>query len=302
MRQLLQHLGDGRTLLVTAPAPGPRPGALLIQTSRSLVSAGGDDLFTGYRRHQALRVDGLIRRIPLPLRRMVKSLLGSLRPTTGWGRRAVRFSRGMNEPMDERIEQYFRWMDRANVTGLLQPDFAGTSTETRSPLLSHLDQLSAGVTDLQKMLALEQRFFLADHNLVYTDKMSMAAGVEVRVPFLDLELQTFANRLPDGAKLRRGTTKWVLKKALEPELPRHVVHRKKTGFGAPLRSWINGPLRPALLEYLGEASLRRRGIFEPRTVTALIEANARGQTDASYTLYTMLAVEIWCRKFVDSQG
>ena len=71
---------------------------------------------------------------------------------------------------------------------------------------------------------------------------------------------------------------------------------------APLRSWINGPLRPALLEYLGEASLRRRGIFEPRTVTALIEANARGQTDASYTLYTMLAVEIWCRKFVDSQG
>ena len=68
---------------------------------------------------------------------------------------------------------------------------------------------------LEKLLALDQRFFLGDHNLIYTDKMSMAAGVEVRVPFLDLELIEFAASIPDEYKLRNYTGKWILKKAME---------------------------------------------------------------------------------------
>ena len=85
-----------------------------------------------------------------------------------------------------------------------------------APLRDYLATLPPDLPPLQRMLALEQRFFLTDHNLLYTDKMSMAAGVEVRVPFLDNDLVRLANALPPGLKQRGAEGKWVLKKAMEP--------------------------------------------------------------------------------------
>jgi asparagine synthase (glutamine-hydrolysing) len=152
---------------------------------------------------------------------------------------------------------------------------------------------------MDRMLALEQRFFLADHNLVYTDKMSMAAGVEVRVPFLDTDLVELAARIPDGLKQRGRVGKWVLKKAMEPYLPRDVIYRPKTGFGAPLRRWMRNELRELVGDLLSEESLRRRGLFEPGAVQRLIADNDTGRRDASYTLLSLLCVEIWCRQFLD---
>jgi asparagine synthase (glutamine-hydrolysing) len=149
------------------------------------------------------------------------------------------------------------------------------------------------------MLALEQRFFLADHNLIYTDKMSMAAGVEVRVPFLDLDLLTFASRIPARFKQRGTVGKWVLKRAMEPYLPHDVIYRPKTGFGAPLRRWMRHELRELLGDVLSVDSLRRRGIFDPAAVQRLIQQNDTGQIDAAYTLLSLLCIEIWCRRFVD---
>jgi asparagine synthase (glutamine-hydrolysing) len=149
------------------------------------------------------------------------------------------------------------------------------------------------------MLAIEQRFFLGDHNLPYTDKMSMAVGVEVRVPLLDLELVEFAARIPTEIKQRRGVGKWVFKKAMEPYLPHDVIYRPKSGFGAPLRRWMRGELRPLVGDLLGPDSVRRRGLFDPSAVTRLVEANQDGRIDASYTLLSLLAIEIWCRRFID---
>ena len=77
----------------------------------------------------------------------------------------------------------------------------------------------------------EGKFFLADHNLNYVDKVSMASGVEVRVPLLDRELTNLAARLPIRYKQRGSVGKWILRKAMEPYLPRNVIHRPKTGFG-----------------------------------------------------------------------
>lgn len=152
------------------------------------------------------------------------------------------------------------------------------------------------------MLALEQRFFLADHNLIYTDKMSMAVGVEVRVPFLDLDLVQFAATIPAKFKQRGSEGKWVLKKAMEPYLPREVIYRPKSGFGAPLRRWMRVELRELLGEILGESSLRKRGLFDPVAVQNLMRANDQGKVDASYTLLSLMCIELWCRHFIDRQG
>lgn len=92
-------------------------------------------------------------------------------------------------------------------------------------MIEFLQPLSAQAEPLARMLALEQRFFLADHNLIYTDKMSMAVGVEVRVPFLDSDVVNFAARVPITCKQRGPVGKWVLKKAMEPYLPHEVIYR-----------------------------------------------------------------------------
>ena len=113
---------------------------------------------------------------------------------------------------------YFRWIDQPDLHALYTPAFhsALCQADSEDPMLAFLSGLSHKTHPIDRMLALEQRFFLADHNLTYTDKMSMAAGVEVRVPFLDLDLVEFASRMPSHYKQRGRDGKWVLKKLWSP--------------------------------------------------------------------------------------
>jgi len=129
--------------------------------------------------------------------------------------------------------------------------------------------------------------------------MSMATGVEVRVPFLDLDLVEYAARIPIEFKQRGRVGKWVLKKAMEPYLPHDVIYRPKSGFGAPLRRWMRHELSELLHDLLSVESLRRRGIFDPDAVQQLISANDAGKVDVSYTLLSLLCIEVWCRHYVD---
>jgi asparagine synthase (glutamine-hydrolysing) len=149
------------------------------------------------------------------------------------------------------------------------------------------------------MLALEQRFFLADHNLIYTDKMSMAAGMEVRVPFLDKDLIELCANIPNKFKQRGSEGKWILKKTMEPFLPKDIIYRPKTGFGVPLRKWLKSDLKELLLDHLSVDSLNKRGLFSPQSVHKLISDNESGKIDASYTLLSILCIEIWCRAYID---
>ena len=167
------------------------------------------------------------------------------------------------------------------------------------PFLNFLSQLPNSSSPLQKMLALEQRFFLTDHNLIYTDKMSMREGVEVRVPFLDTDLIKFVSQIPDKYKVRGLECKWVLKKAMEPYLPKEVIYRPKTGFGGPLRNWLRFDLNEWLNDILSEERLKKRGIFNHLKVKRLIEQNTIGSIDASYILLSIASIEIWCQKFID---
>lgn len=87
---------------------------------------------------------------------------------------------------------------------------------------------------------------------------------------------------------------------MEPYLPKDVLYRPKTGFGAPLRRWMRKDLRGMVSELLSESSLKQRGLFEPATVQRLIQDNDTGRRDAAYTLFSLLCIEIWCRRFIDS--
>lgn len=129
----------------------------------------------------------------------------------------------------------------------------------------------------------------------------MAASIEVRVPFLDLDLAAHASTLPSEVKQRGKQGKWVLKKAMEPFLPEEVIYRPKTGFGAPLRRWLKGDLKPLMYDLLSGESLARRGLFDVTAVQALISMDAAGKKDASYTILSLMCIEIWCRAFIDGK-
>ena len=129
--------------------------------------------------------------------------------------------------------------------------------------------------------------------------MSMAEGVEVRVPFLDPDLLAFAWSLPDDMKHRNGQSKWILKKAVEPLLPPDIIRRPKVGFGAPLRQWLHHELRDFVQDHLSEEQIRTRGLFDVAGVRRLIKLDKARQVDGAYTIFALLCIEMWCRLFVD---
>jgi asparagine synthase (glutamine-hydrolysing) len=266
-----------------------------------LSGAGGDDLFTGYRRHRALMSESLWSWVPRSARTGLERLTSGLDQHRPLFRRLRKLFSGASLDGDARLVNYFRWVDQRDLMSLYTQDFRAAlgDAHPEDPMLAFLAELPPRTTRLERMLALEQRFFLADHNLTYTDKMSMAVGVEVRVPFLDLDLVEFAARIPACYKQRGSEGKWVLKKAMEPYLPRDVIYRPKSGFGAPLRRWMRVELRDLLADVLGSQSLRQRGLFDPTAVQRLIQANDKGKVDASYTLLSLMCIELWCRKFID---
>ena len=296
--QLDEPLADPASLNVLYISQLARSNGIKVLLS----GAGGDDLFTGYRRHLALSLERYWNWLPSVARSGLEKLTAGLDQRHVLSRRLTKMFNGASLSGNERIINYFRWVRNSDLQSLYSADFKEQLGNERAsePMMSYLSQLSDDIGALDRMLALEQRFFLADHNLIYTDKMSMAASVEVRVPFLDADLVEFSAQIPVKYKQRGREGKWVLKKAMEPYLPHDVIYRPKTGFGAPLRSWMRFELRDLLGDMLSEESLNRRGLFNPQAVHRLIADNDSGRRDASYILLSLLCIEIWCRAYLDS--
>ncbi len=152
---------------------------------------------------------------------------------------------------------------------------------------------------LNRLLYVDLKTFLPCLNLAYTDKTSMAATLEVRVPFLNHELVELAARMPPNLKLRGLKRKYILKRAAETLLPHNVVWRKKAGFGAPIRSWLRGALRPMVDDLLSEETIRRRALFRPQEVRRIIDANLSGREDYNLQVFQLLTLELWQRTFMD---
>jgi asparagine synthase (glutamine-hydrolysing) len=266
-----------------------------------LSGAGADDILTGYRRHQALEIERYWQWLPAFARSSLVGLAGYAPQATSWGRRLHKAFRQAALAPQERMVGYFQWLEQDRLQGLWSQEVkaAGILPDPSAPLTEALRALPEGMPGLNQMLSLE-RFFLTDHNLNYTDKMSMAAGVEVRVPFLDRDLIDFATRLPVDFKQRGRISKWIFRQSMQGILPEEVIHRPKTGFGIPLRGWMTAKDNRIEADYLSRASLTKRGLFDPDAVQRLIVDNRTGRTDASYPILALACVEIWCRQFHDA--
>ena len=288
--------------------PAPINALFMSQLARErgvkvlLSGIGGDDVFAGYRRHFAVNLERYWAWLPEPFRKLLSRASTSIRPRTEISRRIAKGLRPANLAAEDRLAGYMFWIDLLTLEGLLSRDLRRSLAgfEPDFPLRYALMRLPSTTPPLDKMLYLDGRFFLSDHNLNYADKMSMATGVEVRVPFLDRDLVSLAASLPVSLKQRGRTGKWVLRQAMQSVLPPSVLTRRKVGFGAPMRSWIRGPLRPLVDDILSDSSIEARGLFDRNAVRRLVADDRDQKKDGSYTIFSMLCIELWLRMFVDS--
>jgi len=267
-----------------------------------LGGTGGDDLFSGYRRHQILSYEPYFKVMP---KWMVDIMKMSMRPfniNTPAVRRVRKVLTDLDKSSFERMLGYYSWVS-LGINKSLFKSFPGDSVLQNYQPSTYFEKLwndSRSESNLlNKSLYWELKTFLPDHNLNYTDKMSMAVGVETRVPFLDLDLVNFSTTIDPQYKMKGGVTKYILKKAMEPYLPKEVIYRSKTGFGAPVRDWVVNKLDDKINSVLSPEAIAARGIFRPANVARLISDNKAGKIDASYTIWSLLAIESWMKQFVD---
>lgn len=261
----------------------------------------GDDVFSGYRRHKALAIEKYLRFIPMVVKKLIKKSVYKLNADKPFLRRIRKILGEIDLPVYERIANYYSWIP-LNELKLLFKDRIEPQNYPSTYLINLLNEIPKEQSLLNQMLFWELKTFLVDHNLNYTDKMSMAAGVEVRVPFLDIELVEFACTIPPEFKLKSGQTKYILKKVAERYLPKDVIYRPKAGFGAPVRSWITNDLELRIQSSLSEDSINKRGIFNYKAVQKLLDDNRSGKIDASYVIFGLLAIEAWFKLNVDRQA
>ena len=287
------------------------PSYLISKAARETLTVmlsgmGGDEVFAGYPRQMAMRIAAAFDPVPTLLRRplmktVAKALPGGLPGRfTAPLRNAKKFARSAALDFEDRYLGYGTYFTNEAKRRLYSDEWRMLTREF-DPYATHRAYFdrAAGADPLNRLLYVDLKTFLPCLNLMTTDKTSMAANLEVRVPFLNREMIEMAARMPPRLKLKGLKRKYILKRALETVLPADVVWRKKAGFGAPIRSWLRGPLRPLVNDLLSEETIKRRGIFRPREVKRVIDANFSGREDNNLQVFQLLGLELWHRTFLD---
>jgi asparagine synthase (glutamine-hydrolysing) len=270
---------------------------------------GADEIFGGYPRHRAVRYAEYYNQLPSPLRRhVVPRLLGGMRAAgpgrlTTAVRNAKKLTGSAELPFQERYLGYLTHFQRAQKLEIYEPELRRELANADADEAHRAHLARAGGRDpLWQMCYLDLKTFLPSLNLTYTDKMAMAHGIEVRVPFLDPPLVEAAFRMADDLKIRGRQTKYVLKQACAGLLPESVLARRKAGFTAPIRGWLHKDLRGLVDDWLSCQAVARRGFFSPPAVERLVREHREGREDNAWKIYQLLTLELWARTFLDADG
>ncbi len=152
--------------------------------------------------------------------------------------------------------------------------------------------------ELEGIIYLYCKLYLQDDILVKVDRASMANSLEVRAPFLDKNVVEFTGTIPSSLKLRKFTTKYILKKVMERKIPHDIVHRRKKGFGIPIADWFRGDLKNLLLEQFSPQKLSRMGIFNQEYINRLMQQHFRLKRDNRKQLWTLMIFSLWYDNFM----
>ncbi|MBU3889578.1 asparagine synthase (glutamine-hydrolyzing) [Methylosinus sporium] len=302
---------DFETLVYTLDEPEADPAPLYVgaiaRAARAdgikvlLGGVGGDDIFSGYRRHRAAamraRLGGWFGGILEALPPATARVMG---PASKRRIEKLRYMFAGSE--QEFLIRAFEFNPRESAVACLGGEARDAIDAAPSKWLEQALMRTVDWPLVERMLDLELHGFLPDHNLNYTDKASMAHGVEVRVPFLDPRLVEYARRIPWRLKIRGLSEKWALKKGLGSRLPLSVLKRRKTGFGGPVRLWLAGQTGEMIADLFASRGFRERGLFDVGGVRKAFDDLRSERRDNSYLILAIVMTELWMKRFLDGRS
>jgi asparagine synthase (glutamine-hydrolysing) len=265
-----------------------------------LSGMGADELFGGYRKHLACLMASRYRRLPGLVRGPARFAVNSLPVSVGdrglrYPRWAKRFMTFAELPEEARFRRSYTLYDPEALTALVGPELGRSVADVIGEHAAIYDDNDLD-DEVNRMCLADARLFMAGLNLTYTDRASMAASVEVRVPFVDRVVAEAAFTIPGKDKIRGRVQKAALKSAAENWLPREIVHRPKASFGAPLRAWVRNDLTELINDVLVGGELVQLGLLGREPLLRLIADEQAGRDDNAKQIWQLLSMELWYRQ------
>jgi asparagine synthase (glutamine-hydrolysing) len=265
---------------------------------------GGDECFAGYERYAAMSLaQRYTKLLPAVVRNGVVANLANALPefkTRGALGKGKRFLKAASLSP---IQRYLRWIsafDENAKLDLYSEDFrARTKDFSTVGIIQPWFAKANGAGIVDASLLTDTMTYLPNDLLVKMDIASMTVSLEARSPFLDHHLMEFAASLPEKLKLRRMTTKYLLKRILKDLVPAENLSRGKMGFGVPIGHWFRGTMQPFLRETLLSEKALGRQLFQSEKVKQLVDQHVEGRNDHSHRLWSLLMLELWFQRFID---
>lgn len=268
-----------------------------------LSGMGADEIYFGYRRQKAILMVLRFNKLPIFIKNSICNLIENLPVRIlgkgfKFGRWAKRFIGFTSMPIDQAYMRSYSYYDTNQLKELLRTEFwPAVDLINNEHNLIFNARFKEDIVN--RICYTDLNMFMLGLNLTYTDRASMAASVEVRVPYIDKLVITNAMQIPGKLKIKNKTSKYILKKAAKNFLPNKIIYRPKAAFGAPIRSWISNDLKEMVNDLLSETNINLRGFLNFEFVKKMIENDRKGNEDNAYQIYQLLTLELWCREYLD---
>lgn len=266
---------------------------------------GGDEMLAGYSTLQAHRIAPVYRSLPVWIRRGIVEPFVSRMPVSS---RYLaldfllgRFIRGADVPPYLQHQMWTGSHYGEDLTAILHPDIRSEIDDSCfHQMLADVSGRSGARHPLNRVLYQDFKLYMEGDILTKVDRASMATSLETRVPFLNVEVMTYLQKIPIDWKLRGFTRKYLLRKAMEGRLPASIIGRRKRGFSIPIAAWLNRELQPLVREYLAEERLDREGIFCGSEVSRLLDQHSRYVSNHAKRIWTILMFQLWRDRWMEN--
>jgi asparagine synthase (glutamine-hydrolysing) len=261
-----------------------------------LSGEGADEILAGY---PLYRIMSLIERLKPLTDKLPERVVDCLLGIKFIGEKKLKYHDWLNESLIDRYRTISCDVTESVKQKLYRTDFSNYVDHEVSGFFRNILDKMEGSSDLQKMLYADMKTWLPDDLLIKADKMTMAASIELRVPFLDHKVVEFAASLPDTLKLHGRQGKYLLKQIMKDILPDKIIRRKKMGFPVPISKWFGGSIYEKTREILLDNKTFSRGYFDPEYIMKILDRHKNGAEDSGRRIFSLLALELWHRKYID---